>query len=289
MSEQQDYRFLKYLVARLAAHRNVWWSLANEYDFLLNTKPMRQWDRFFQIIEENDPYRHLKSIHQGDPKQRYNHRLPWVDHVCIQHQDVRRTLDWRREYGKPIVNDELQYEGNIIQNWGNITGKELVNRFWLTLLKGGHAGHGETYAHPDDILWWAKGGKLHGSSPDRLAFMRKIIEEDRTNGLTPIEETGVPGMWESIAGAIDADVTYIYFAEHQPVIWTSGLPEEPGNHEIDIIDTWNMTITPAKQVLTPVSVPTRHGDVVRGGKPEAAFGVQLPGKPYLALRVRKKS
>src|SRR5262249_53510248 len=29
-----DDRYVRYLVARLAAHRNVWWSLANEYDFM---------------------------------------------------------------------------------------------------------------------------------------------------------------------------------------------------------------------------------------------------------------
>ncbi|RYG86512.1 MAG: DUF5060 domain-containing protein, partial [Alphaproteobacteria bacterium] len=67
MSEAQDYAYVQYLAARLAAYRNVWWSLANEYDFLLNTKPMHQWERYFHILEENDPYGHLRSIHNGDP------------------------------------------------------------------------------------------------------------------------------------------------------------------------------------------------------------------------------
>lgn len=289
MSPEQDYRYLKYLVARLAAYRNVWWSLANEYDFLLNTKPMEMWDRFFQIIEENDPYRHLKSIHQGNPELLYNHRRPWVDHVCIQHPDVQRTVNWRTDFGKPLVNDELQYEGDIIQTWGNITAEEVVHRFWLTMLKGGYAGHGETYSREDDVLWWAKGGVLHGQSPKRIAFMRKIFEEDAKNGLTPFEEiyhSGYP--WSSIAAARDGEVSYFYFGAHRPVIWSTGLPLEDGDYELDIIDTWNMTITPAKKVAAPVAVPTRHGDVVRGGEPDAAFGVELPGKPNLALRVRPR-
>jgi hypothetical protein len=33
MSAEQDDRHVRYLVARLGAYRNVWWSLANEYDF----------------------------------------------------------------------------------------------------------------------------------------------------------------------------------------------------------------------------------------------------------------
>ena len=39
-----DERYIRYVVARFGAYRNVWWSLANEYDFLLDTKPISQWD-----------------------------------------------------------------------------------------------------------------------------------------------------------------------------------------------------------------------------------------------------
>jgi hypothetical protein len=31
----------------------------------------------------------------------------------------------------------------------------------------------------------------------------------------------------------------------------------------------------------------RHGAVITPRKPDAAFGVRLPGRPYLAVRVRK--
>ena len=49
-----------------------------------------------------------------------------------------------------------------------------------------------------------------------------------------------------------------------------------------------MTITPADRIAALIPHPTRHGAVVRGGKPDAAFGVELPGRPYLALRIRKR-
>ena len=285
-TEAQDYRYLKYLVARIAAYRNVWWSLANEYDFMLDVKPMQRWDRFFQIIEENDPYRHPKSIHQGNPALCYDHRKPWVDHVSIQHSDVSQTPQWRADYGKPVLNDEMHYEGNILQNWGNITAETMVHRFWMTVLNGGYAGHGETYVHPEDLLWWAKGGELRGQSPERIAFLRSIIEEDVTEGLTPFEE--IPGIrtHRLVAGSRDGDVTLIYLGEHRPLVLSTGLPEVDGDYGIDIIDTWNMTVTPGRKVPTPIPVPTRHGAIVRGGKPDAAFGVELPGRPYLAVRLR---
>jgi hypothetical protein len=286
MSAEQDFRYVSYLAARLAAHRNVWWSLANEYDFLLDTKPLTQWDRYFHILEENDPYGHPRSIHTGDQSMNFDHRKPWVSHVCIQNWDVKRTPEWREAYGKPVVNDEPEYEGNIYPAWGNITAEELVHRFWVTVMRGGYAGHGETYADPDDLIWWAKGGKLRGEAWQRIGFLRAILEEDVKNGLTPMGgNTSWP--WSRVSGAHDGKVSYIYFGEHRPLEWTTGLPTDNGRYEVELIDTWNMTVTPVSQVPPLIPHPTRHGDVVRGGKPDATFGVKLPGKPYLALRVRK--
>jgi hypothetical protein len=286
MGAERDFRYVRYLAARLAAYSNVWWSLANEYDFLLDCKPIAQWDRYFHVLEECDPYRHLKSIHNGEASMNFNHRKPWVDHVCIQNWDVKRTADWRNEWGKPIINDEPEYEGNIPRPWGNITARELVHRFWTTVMRGGYAGHGETYMHPEDLLWWAKGGELRGESWKRIGFLRDLLEQDVKNGLTPIP---VEERWEfsRVSGAIDGDVRFIYFGEHQPVQWAVGLPMEDGDYDVDLIDTWEMTITPLEKAALPVSPALRQrGGAMRGGKPEAAFGVNLPGKPYLAIRVR---
>jgi len=289
LGEKRDCDFLRYIVARLAAYDNVWWSLANEYDFMLDVKPVEQWDRYFHLIEALDPYRHLKSIHNGHPEMSFDHRKPWVDHVCIQHWDVKRTAEWRAAWGKPIVNDEPEYEGNISRAWGNIHGRELVHRYWLTVLRGGYAGHGETYAHPDDELWWAKGGKLYGESWRRIGFLRDLIEQDVKTGLTPY--TSAQGSWEftRVSGAQDGDVRYLYFGEHQPLEWAMGLPKDDAEYDIDLIDTWAMTVTRVQPAPLPAAPPLRGvGGVLHSVEPEAAFGVRLPGKPYLAIRVRRR-
>ena len=44
MPAEADDRYLRYVVSRLAAFRNVWWSLANEYDFMTE-KQESDWDR----------------------------------------------------------------------------------------------------------------------------------------------------------------------------------------------------------------------------------------------------
>ena len=288
MSEEQNLRYVEYVAARFSAFRNVWWALANEYDFLLDTIPVQTWDRFCHILEENDPAQHLRSIHNGEQTMNFDHRKPWITHVCIQNWDVKRTPEWRVAYGKPVVNDEPEYEGNIWPSWGNITAQELVHRFWTTVLRGGYAGHGETYADPDDLIWWAKGGTLHGESWKRIKFLLQLLQEDQLEGLEPM------GMndqwpWSRISGARDlgGKVDFIYFGEHQPNQWTTGLPAEDGAYEIDLIDTWNMTVTPANRIAAHIPHPQRHGNIVRGGKAEAAFGIELPGRPNLALRIRK--
>ncbi len=63
MSDPQDDRCLRYCIARLSAYWTVWWSLANEFDFMTDgpkshrgNKQMEDWDRFFRILQQEDPH-----------------------------------------------------------------------------------------------------------------------------------------------------------------------------------------------------------------------------------------
>ena len=58
MPADADDRYLRYVVARFAAFRNVWWSLANEYDFMKEKKES-DFVRFGEIVSHDDPYHHL--------------------------------------------------------------------------------------------------------------------------------------------------------------------------------------------------------------------------------------
>ena len=85
MGEEADRLYLRYIVARLAAYSNVWWSLANEYN-LMHSKPLEAWDRYFELVQQADPYDHLRSIHNWqrldvhDWEMFYDHSRPWVTH-----------------------------------------------------------------------------------------------------------------------------------------------------------------------------------------------------------------
>ncbi len=260
MPADADDRYLRYVVARLAAYRNVWWSLANEYD-LMPAKTMADWDRFFQIVQESDPYQHLRSVHNCITF--YDHAKPWVTHCSIQRAGLTQVSEWRRLYRKPVVVDECCYEGNIPHNWGNITAEEMTHRFWEGFSRGGYVGHGETYVHPQDILWWSKGGVLHGESPARIAFLRRIMEAGPA-----IDPRGAH--WDlNQSGSADDAYRLIYFGLNRPAYKDLELPAE-GAYTIEVIDTWQMTIT---QLAGTFSGKCR---------------VTLPGKPYLALRIRRQ-
>ena len=291
MDEETDYRYLRYLIARLSAFRHIWWSLANEYDFLLSVKPVERWNNFFKILQDEDPYQHLRSIHNGDPNANFDHTRPEITHVSIQNWDVKRTLEWRQTYGKPLVNDELEYEGNIPYVWGNISAAEEVHRFWITIVSGGYAGHGETYMHPEDILWWGKGGVLHGDSWKGIAFLRQIIDESPAGGLTPIAEVSNNGLfpsmftgwyWTRISGGMNGSYYLIYLGEHQIAnfyLWSAS-----ADYDVEILDTREMTITPTtikafdkatmeQQTYSEFTTPTYY--------------IELPTKPYLAIRIKR--
>jgi hypothetical protein len=255
MPAEVDDRYLRYIVARLASFRNVWWSLANEFDFMRN-KTMADWDRFFRIIEESDPSQHLRSIHNGAVL--YDHSKPWVTHVSIQSSDLEKARDYVAQYRKPVIYDECKYEGNIRQRWGSISAQELVRRFWLGTVSGTYVGHSETYVDPNDILWWSKGGVLHGSSPARIAFLRKIVEEGPPEGLNSI------ATYYQAAGQEGRYYLY-YFDLNQPAEYTFELAKG-FRYRADLIDPWQMTIEPLP------------------GTYEGKFDLKLPGKPYLAVR-----
>ncbi|UQZ86274.1 Putative endoglucanase [Paenibacillus konkukensis] len=218
MSLETDHRYLRYALARLSSFRNIWWSLANEYD-LMHDKSMRDWDDFFRLIQEYDPYQHLRSIHNWhNPEIHYrssghwyDHGKPWVTHASIQHHDLYLVPEWREQYGKPVIVDECRYEGNLNHGWGNITAERMAECFWEGMCRGGYVTHGETYMHPEQIIWWSHGGELHGQSPDRIRFLRDIMEAGPQLG-TPF----LPIKWDAAAGGTDRNIASSILARAVP-------------------------------------------------------------------------
>ena len=270
MSKEQDDLYWKYAVARFSAFHNVWWSLANEYD-LMPAKSLDDWERYASILCEKDPYVHLRSILKCITF--YDYSRPWVTHCSIQRTDLYKSAElvaeWRERYRKPVVLDEIAYEGNIQHGWGNITGEEMLRRFWEGACRGGYPGHGETYFSPDDVLWWSHGGKLHGESWKRFGFLLDILKETPGYGLAPCQRS-----WDEIccvpqqeAGPGVKSYYLFYYSFMRPSFREFYLDDET-EFEVEVIDTWECTIE-------------------KKGRFKGRFQVELPGKQYMAIRLRR--
>lgn len=239
-------------------------------------------------VSSTDPWHHLLGIHNGTLL--FNHTLPWITHASIQNgsavEDAGRAVLYRDVYRKPVVFDEVKYEGDIPRRWGNLTPEEMVHRFWQGTVAGTYVGHGETYLSPDDVLWWSKGGVLKGASPARIAFLRRVLEEGPPEGVEPVDKWQHPEY-----GGRAPDYFLVYLGRNAPTAWPFRLPRFPDGpgqpaaegltFRAEILDTWNMTVEPVPGTFTLASLKDYlHPD--REGR-----SIALPGRPYLALRIRR--
>ena len=281
MPPQSDDRYLRYVLARFSAYRNIWWSMANEYD-LMRAKSSADFDRLFHVIEAKDPYAHLRSIHFS--RVMYDYGRPWITHASLQNSEFATASKYIADWRKPVMFDEVMYEGNLNRRWGNISGEELSRKFWLGVIAGCYVTHGETYLvstndfdeNATPTLWWAHGGKLHGTSPAQIAFLRKLLEETafapegvRQNtraGLEPADNAYYLSATAYKPDGKTPDTLLYYFDFHQPVWYEFVLPE--GTFAAEWIDPVAMTATP------------------RPGRFTGKAKLQLPGRPFQALRFR---
>lgn len=270
MTKEQDIFYLTYVVRRLSHFKNVWWSLANEYD-LMPWKPVQDWETYAKVVMENDPYGHLRSIHNCIPL--YDHNRPWITHVSVQRVDVYKTAemvtDWRNQYRKPVIVDEVGYEGDMDFGWGNLTGEEETRRFWEGCMRGGYLSHGETFVEKGDQIWWSHGGKLYGESVSRIGFLKDILAEVPEDAeplkLTPENHEA---NWDSVC-LHDGDEFFLYYyGFSRPMYRNYELPEGK-KYKLELIDTWNMTVEELPEVY------------------EGKIRIRMGARQYMAVRMKE--
>lgn len=285
LTEDEDAAYLRYLVARLAAHPHVWWSLCNEFDQL--ERPDDRWDRIGALLAEIDPYDHLRSIHNWI--ELYDNNQRWVTHASIQNgsatTDFGRANLYRDVWGKPVVLDEIKYEGDIPERWGHLDAEQLVHQFWVATVAGCYASHGESFVTASGSLHMVEGGPLRGASPARLGFLREVLDGLDVVGLDPIDKWDDPA---HVAGVPRRQYVQ-YLGRSAPAAWAFRLPiGVPGERvevgdmfEVDVIDTWNMTVTPVGRRFTLTDVQ-RNDAYDRVSDP-----VALPEGAAVALRITR--
>lgn len=194
-----------------------------------------------------------------------------VTHVSVQRVDVYKTAEmvsqWREEYHKPVIIDEVGYEGNIDYGWGSLTGQELTRRYWEGCLRGGYLSHGETYVDKGPSIWWSHGGKLYGESVERIGFLKTIIE-NAPQGVKPLKLTAEnhEENWDSIC-LCKEDHWYLYYYGFFKMMYRNYTLPQGKKYKIELIDTWNMKIKELPDIY------------------EGKIRICLGGKQYMAVRM----
>jgi hypothetical protein len=286
LSMDVNIRYIKYITARLGAFRNVWWSVANEWD-LVKYKSHDEWITLSKTVAASDPYHHLLSIH-GSTAKYIEYWLPYFTHVSIQ--DESPVLNWgaasilRNAYYKPVIYDEVGYEGNLKSRWGRYSGEEMTYLMWMGIIGGTYVTHGESYMFKDatDTIFWAKGGTFKGTSWKRAGFLKKILEESPG----PLEPADISrDFYTATAGK---GYYIVYFGKEMNENWFFNLPvknakfekPKPGmRYKVEVIDTWDMTVETYQEVFElSAANDSRFYD-------KEMKKIKLPLKPYIALRI----
>jgi len=281
MGRENDVFYIKYLTARLSSFKNIWWSMANEFDFV-KSKNNDDWDLYAKTVTNSDPYHHLCSIHNGSVY--YDYSKPYLTHLSIQNgaavQEFGRANLLRDAFFKPVVYDEVCYEGNLTMRWGRLSGEEMVEACWQGIIAGTYVTHGETFGQLGDTIFWARGGKLIGESPERIRFLKNLIE----TGPGPLH---MADEWKD-EQTTQHDSTYylVYFGKKLQSEWPFSLPKKNGcaagaKFKAEIVDTWNMTITPVADTFNLAEANDYRMLDTQNKK------IRLPMKPYMALRLVK--
>lgn len=282
-----NLRYLRYFIARTAAFHGMWWSMANEFDVMpaLNDD---DWDLMGRFVQAEDPYHHPISIHNC--MRHYDVTRPWITHGSVQRIDTYRTTEdaliLREQWQKPIVWDEICYEGNIPSGWGCVDGEELMRRYWEAAIRESYPCHGETfidYARGEDqLLWWSHGGTLEGRSIERIRFLRGIMESAPDYWTYGQESFDLP------AAHIGNEYHLYYLGFMVPCGREIYLPK--GAYRVEVIDTWEMRIEDRGVIEgSPVDEESSYF-LKRQGKDPREYGklsIPLPGKRYMALRITK--
>lgn len=288
MPNKVNVDYINYLVARLSSFKNVWWSMANEFDYVSH-KNKEDWEMLTRAVVKADPFKHLVSIH-GSTAMYYDYWKPEITHVSVQDEapvsDFGRAATVKNIYKKPIVFDEVCYEGNLPSRWGRLSGEEMLHNIWQGVLVGTYVTHGECYLFtgPSDTLFWAKGGKLIGKSWKRIGFTRSIIEA------LPHPLMLADVSRDHKVATAGENCYLIYFGREMHDVWNFNLPINNGKYpklkagvkfKVQIVDTWDMTLRDVPEVFE-TGKPNDYRVCDKEQK-----SIRLPYKPYLALLIQE--
>ncbi|MBI1851297.1 MAG: DUF4038 domain-containing protein [Planctomycetes bacterium] len=168
---ENEWRYFRYGIDRLAAFTNVTWNLGNEYPEYHSVN----WANLMgDRVKAYDPYHHLLTAHTSNGVFPHADRS-WADTVCLQSYAGGSAVTVRQQWnvlqsaiatylssGKPVIDDEYGYEPPYPA--------DVVRKsHWTIDFSGGYATYGNFDAqtiHPNDTS--LSGGTVAGAQLSHL-------------------------------------------------------------------------------------------------------------------------
>ncbi len=173
---EDEQRYYRYGVSRLAAYSNVMWDVTNEYRLFRDDAWAEKMGTF---IRQKDPYDHLMSVHgHGDFRFRTS---AWADFAMYQNWDehggyayMLKNREEQAATGRiiPQINEEYGYEDHYPAGWGGARkapARAADNRrrlAWGMYMAGGYQTAGER-ANTD-----TGGGWINGRGDDSMILFK---------------------------------------------------------------------------------------------------------------------
>jgi len=169
-----ELRFYRYGVARLAAFSNITWDLGNEHDFHREVPKWADW--LGPLVKQWDPYDHLLSAHNKV------YRTPgqtWNDLQLIQRWDAGQNAFMLGERAKqaatgrafPQVNEEYGYEDLWEKTPGQRAAETRRRLAWEISMAGCYQTTGETANRGTGFPPDTGGGWVNGRGDDSMTML----------------------------------------------------------------------------------------------------------------------
>ncbi len=174
-----EYRFIRYAIARFGAFSNITWDLGDDLDRYRDTSWTHDTGA---LLKQWDPYHHLATSHPIDNAHQ-DRASEWFDFTSFQ--DWSRTqhdfmLSQRKQQERlgrviPQTNEEYGYEDHYpmwAKGPGSDSADTLRRMAWEIVMSGGYQTAGETARRGTNIWPDTGGGWMNGRGDDTMTMLK---------------------------------------------------------------------------------------------------------------------